>query len=331
MRVWRFTSIFVIANSSKGLGLLKRPSFVEIGMGLLGGVVRSLKLWVAVAFFIGGHVFAMPTAMARDAASAVVLKLLEEGAGAIKRSLEQGASTGATPADEDSGVGPVGFANCPHLFPGGKPLDTGRFDKKWEIVELCSNHFAVVYSKLAKAPLLVVEKLNRDLLADAKGESRTDVFYADPRLKRGERAELSDFVGSKRDRGHLASAANQPNRGSMVQSFALSNVVLQDPTSNQEGAWLKAEKDTRKYVRRAKGDVWAFSGPQFKGEVRKVGKNRVWEPTHLFKMIYDGTEKRSWALVIENTAEATLNRPLSYEQFVAETGMDVLEKTDVKR
>lgn len=129
-----------------------------------------------------------------------------------------------------------------------------------QVVELCSNHFAVVYSKLTKSPLLVIEKLNRDMLASARDEARTDVFYPDPRLKRGERAELSDFAGSGRDRGHMANAADQPDRGSMIQSFALSNMVLQDPVNNREGAWLKAEKDTRRYVKRAKGNVWVFSG-----------------------------------------------------------------------
>lgn len=280
--------------------------------------------FVVAALALLGHVNA---AYGRDGIT-TVLRLIEGGAKSFGKSAEsQGKqASGADAGQGDAEAGPIGFDRCPQLFPEGKPLDTTRFDKRWQVVELCSNHFAVVYSKLTKSPLLVIEKLNRDMLASARDEARTDVFYPDPRLKRGERAELSDFAGSGRDRGHMANAADQPDRGSMIQSFALSNMVLQDPVNNREGAWLKAEKDTRRYVKRAKGNVWVFSGPLFKGEVRKFGRNQVWEPTHLFKLVYDVSQNREWAHVMTNTADARLKEPLGYREFVEQTGMDVLRR-----
>lgn len=267
------------------------------------------------------------TAYGRDGFT-TVLRLIEGGAKSFAKSGESHSksASGSEQGAGDTELGPVGFGNCTQLFPDGKALDTSRFDKRWQVVELCSNHFAVVYSKLTKSPLLVIEKLNREMLASARDEARTDVFYPDPRLKRGERAELSDFAGSGRDRGHMANAADQPDRSSMVQSFALSNMVLQDPVNNREGAWLKAEKDTRRYVKRAKGNVWVFSGPLFKGEVKKFGKNQVWEPTHLFKLVYDESQRREWAHVMANIPSARLTEPLSYQEFVQQTGMDVLKR-----
>ena len=96
-----------------------------------------------------------------------------------------------------------GLLGCKSLFPGGAPMDIRAVNQLWRPVGLCSNHFAVVYSGLSKTPLFVVEKLNQAMLGDALGEERTNEFYADPRLARGERAELSDFKGSGKDRGHL--------------------------------------------------------------------------------------------------------------------------------
>ena len=54
--------------------------------------------------------------------------------------------------------------------------------------------------------------------ANAKGEERTNQFYADPRIPKGGRAELSDYRSQHpaMDRGHQAPAADAPkNRNSI--------------------------------------------------------------------------------------------------------------------
>lgn len=216
-----------------------------------------------------------------------------------------------------------GFAACPHLFPGRVPIDLRAVNAQWRAVGLCSNHFAVVSSALTKTPLVVVEKLDSRMLSAASGEERTNEFYADPRLARGSRAELEDYRSSGFDRGHLASAADQPDQQSMIQSFALSNMVPQDPVNNRK-VWSKVESDVRKFARRARGDVFVFSGPVFRGQPRSVGPGRVWVPSHLFKLVYDEASGRSWAYVLPNTADARVEAPMDYAEFVRQTGWRLL-------
>jgi len=100
-----------------------------------------------------------------------------------------------------------GFEACADLFPSRAPLDPTAFEARWKPRALCSNSLAVLHSGLTKTPLVVVERLNAAQMRDARGEERTDEFFADPRLPRGERAELEDFACSGWDRGHLSPAA----------------------------------------------------------------------------------------------------------------------------
>lgn len=189
---------------------------------------------------------------------------------------------------------------------------------------LCSDNFAVLYSQTSKTPLVVVERLNAAQLKDAKGEERTNQFYADPRIPKGARAELSDYRGQHPavDRGHQSPAADAPNANAMAQSFALSNMVPQDPTNNRK-IWSKVEADVRKFAVRAGGDVFVFTGPLFDAGYSTIGDNKVWVPTRLFKLVYDTSSKRAWAYVLPN-AETRVQKPMDYDTFVKSTGLKLL-------
>lgn len=216
------------------------------------------------------------------------------------------------------------FDACTDVFPNKNTLTVeSAFSGNMRPTPLCSDGFAVLYSKVSKTPLVVVERLNAGIIADAKGEERTDEFFPDPRLKQGERAELSDFRGSGMDRGHQFAAGNAANQRIMMQSFALSNMIPQDPTHNRK-AWSKIEADTRKYVSRAKGDVFVYTGPLFNGKPQTIGSNKVWVPTHVFKLVYDASSGKSWAFLLENNASATIGAPMSYQNFVKVTGLRLI-------
>ena len=215
------------------------------------------------------------------------------------------------------------FFACRDQFPAQQPLSLESLDSQWSAHALCADAFAVLYSGRTKTPLLVVERLNRARLQQAQGVERTDQFYPDPRLPGPQRAELSDYRGSGFDRGHLAAAANQPTPAAMHDSFALSNMVPQDPTHNRQ-PWAKLEGDIRKYALRASGDVFVYTGALYEGPPLTIGTNGVHVPSHLFKLVYDATTHRAWAYVLPNSTDAQLGRPLDYASFVARTRWPVL-------
>jgi endonuclease G, mitochondrial len=216
------------------------------------------------------------------------------------------------------------FAACSEQFPAQRPLQVSTISMQWAPLALCSEGFAVLYSGLTKTPMVVVEKLNRQRLQKAAGLERTDQFYADTRVQEAWRAGLADYQGSGFDRGHMAAAANQASTQAMAQSFALSNMVPQDPTHNRK-LWSKLEADTRKYAQRAAGNVYVFTGALHEGPTQTVGRSAVWIPSHLFKLVYDESQQRAWAHVLPNRADAQINRPMDYASFVQRTQWPLLQ------
>ncbi len=216
------------------------------------------------------------------------------------------------------------FAACPDVFPGGKQLSRSIVQNSLKPIELCSDGFAVMYSGQTKTPVVTVEKLNRQILAAAKGEERTDQFYPDPRLTPGERAELEDYRSSGYDRGHQAPAADRHDSTSMAQSFSLSNMVPQDPQNNRK-VWSKIESDVRKFASRSNGDVFVYTGPLYKGSIETIGASKVWVPSHLFKLVYDQASQRAWAYVLPNSGQARISKPIAYAEFVSYSGLKLLD------
>lgn len=214
------------------------------------------------------------------------------------------------------------FSACPQFFPQQRgpvvPAMSG-------LRELCFSGFAVLHSGASKTPVFVAERLNRKLLNQAKGLERTDKFYADARLPRDERAELDDYRGSGYSRGHMAPAANMYNKETMAQSFSLANMVPQDQTHNG-GPWSRVEQDTRKYVMRAAGDVYIFTGPVFTDDAKSIGDG-VRVPSHLYKLVYDATTGKSWAHWQANHSSTKSGAPISYEELVKRTGVQFLAHT----
>lgn len=214
------------------------------------------------------------------------------------------------------------FGACANLFPENQPLSKD-IAKGMQPMALCSDHFAVLYSKVSKTPVVVVERLDAALLRDAKGEERTNAFFPDPRIPKSARAELDDYKGSSMDRGHNAPAADQPTQRAMGQSFALSNMIPQDQTHNRK-IWSKVEGDVRKYAQRAKGHVYVYTGPVFTKDYRTIGRNSVWVPAQVYKLVYDASTRKAWAYVIDNRSDVSIGHPDDYDTFVKKTGLRLL-------
>jgi endonuclease G len=211
------------------------------------------------------------------------------------------------------------FSECPQFFAGGiaPSIPQGPAQR-----ELCYDAFAILHSGASKTPVFVAELLNRATV-EAADEKRTNRFFADARLPRSERAELSDYKGSGYARGHMAPAGDMSNATAMAQSFSLANMVPQNPTQNS-GAWSKIEQDTRRYVLRAKGNVFVITGPVFGPDSQTIGANRVRVPTHLFKLVYDESTGKAWAHWQSNSEDARVGRPISYIELTQRIGMELL-------
>ena len=214
------------------------------------------------------------------------------------------------------------FAECNHFFANNNPPVLSE-SAEMMVRPLCFSAFAILHSGKSRTPIYVAERLNRTGLLDARDNGRTDKFFADARLPRGERAELDDYQGSGFDRGHMAPAGDMATSESMAQSFSLANVVPQYSVNNRK-AWASIEKATRKYVMRAAGDVFVITGPVFDGTPPTIGSNRVWVPQHLFKLVYDPVANRAWAHWLDNSDDARVGKPISYGELVNRTGIQFL-------
>lgn len=213
------------------------------------------------------------------------------------------------------------FLNCPEHFPNNKVLSVAGYPDYMAITALCSDEFAVMYSGASKTPMMVFEKLNAKKINQTGKIKRTNDFYQDIRLKREHRAFLEDYKGSGYDKGHLAPAGDMTTENAMAQSFALSNMVPQDPENNRK-VWNKIESDVRKYAKRAKGDVFVITGALYQNN--KMLKNRVSIPSHLYKIVYDIAINKKFVFFVPNAPTNNL-KPISYDEFVKLTGINILE------
>ncbi|WP_081477964.1 DNA/RNA non-specific endonuclease [Achromobacter arsenitoxydans] len=225
----------------------------------------------------------------------------------------------APAAAPTGGMAHTRFAECPQFFPKERPPVVPASQT---LRELCFSTFAILHNGQTKTPVFVAERLNRKLLTQAQGMPRTDKFYAEARVPRAERAELVDYRGSGYSRGHMAPAGDMSTREAMAQSFSLANMVPQDQTHNA-GPWSQIEQDTRKYAMRAPGDVYVFTGPYYGDKPKAIGSG-VAVPSHIFKVVYDATTGRSWVHWQANSAHTSAGAPISYEEFVRRTGMQLL-------
>lgn len=105
----------------------------------------------------------------------------------------------------------------------------------------------------------------------------------------------------------------------MAQSFSLANMVPQSMRHNS-GAWARIEEDTRRYVQRARGDVFVITGAVFAADAPRIGVNGVQVPSHLFKLVYDSQTQRAWAHWQANRDEERAGPPISYQELVRRTG-----------
>ena len=193
---------------------------------------------------------------------------------------------------------------------------------------LCRKGYALAHNTGYKTPEWVAEHLTKEKATAYL--PRKDYFKADPNLKPGERAELSDYKGSGFDRGHMAPAADfRWDLEAYKETYYLSNMVPQVGKGMNQGIWADLEDLIREWAIN-RGELYIYTGPIYSDsveELRTIGKNEVTVPTHLYKIVYDPKKKEAIAFIMPNEELRTEDMPkyiVDINKIERKTGLDFL-------
>lgn len=195
-------------------------------------------------------------------------------------------------------------AACPAHFADGQPPALLNPKLAAQTSPLFFRAFAVLHSGVTRTPLWSAEHLTSSSLAGAGQMPRLNAFHAAALLARGLRAELSDYVGSGYDRGHMIPSGDMPDAQAQQESFSLVNVVPRAPRLNR-GLWEGVEAALRGVVRQG-GDLFVVTGPVFAGAELQALQNRVLIPSSLWKALYDPAAATAGAYNAANADDGTI-------------------------
>lgn len=183
-----------------------------------------------------------------------------------------------------------------------RTADEDRWPKEHLPFELPDDHCerrirercVVNYSRFLQESIGAAWRLDPGDIASETGVRRSDDYKADATIL-GENAELSDYVGSDYDRGHLAPAEDQGiSKKTMSESFLLTNTVPQTHKLNG-GQWQQLERQTRKWVK-ARKQLWVIAGLVFEQPIAvPVIGNGIVVPSHCWKIILDERPNGSYS------------------------------------
>lgn len=126
---------------------------------------------------------------------------------------------------------------------------------------------------------------------------RGEKFYADPEIPEAYRVKPDDYRNTGYDKGHLApNSAIDFSRKSNDQTFAMTNIALQDPKLNRQ-AWKSLEGLIEGWTR-ARGKVYVVTGPIYNKRPEKV--NGIPLPRAFYKVVYSFAHKRCIGFIIPN-------------------------------
>ncbi|MGW8135540.1 DNA/RNA non-specific endonuclease [Sphingomonas zeae] len=214
---------------------------------------------------------------------------------------------------------------CPQLFAGGNAPVLNKPSLAEGTTQLCNRAFAVLHSSRTRTPLWSAEHLTRASVATARNyDQRSNRFHADPRLLPSDRAELSDYVRSGFDRGHMAPSGDMVDAESDYESFSLANIAPQAPSLNRNG-WA----DLEQYVRgltMTLGETYVVTGSLYEGATIKTLKGRVLIPTSYWKAVWSrGQGAGAW---IATNAAKPVWQVVSIAELTRRTGVDPFPQLD---
>ena len=215
---------------------------------------------------------------------------------------------------------------CDRMFAGQQPPVLRNVRLAERTTALCNDAYAALASGLTRGPLWSAEHLTANALARARGTARKGGFHADERLPPDDRAELSDYIRSGYDRGHMTPSGDMPDAAAQQQSFSLANVVPQTPMLNRN-VWEGIESAVRHLAER-QGELYVVTGPAFQGLRLQSLEGRVLVPTATWKAVYDSAAQGAAAYSCTNVSRPKC-MSLSIAELARETGIDAFPALSV--
>ncbi len=213
---------------------------------------------------------------------------------------------------------------CSGIYYGDEAPDILNTKLRPKTKELCYSSFALMHSGISRTPLWSAEHLTKASLS--RRSKRTNDFHPEERLNPDERSELNDYARSGFDRGHMAPAADMPNKQAQHECFTLANMVPQN-SENNRGIWSAIEASTR-HLTNQRNELYVITGPIFNGtKLQRIG-GRVLVPTQLFKAVYDPSSGQGGAYLTDN-APGSEYRVVSIAEIEKLTGMRLFPKMSV--
>ncbi|MCK5877863.1 MAG: DNA/RNA non-specific endonuclease [Candidatus Marithrix sp.] len=127
--------------------------------------------------------------------------------------------------------------------------------------------------------------------------ARDDGFYDDPDVPESYRVQPNDFKNTGYDKGHLApSASIDFSRKSNEQTFAMSNIALQNPKLNRQ-AWGSLENTIRNWTC-DKGKLMIIAGPIYARSPDTIKDIPI--PRAFYKVVYSFKHKRCIGFILPN-------------------------------
>lgn len=155
---------------------------------------------------------------------------------------------------------------------------------------------------------------------------RGERFYADPDIPEKHRTTPADFNKTGFDKGHLApSASIDFSRKSNDQTFAMSNMAMQDPELNRQ-AWGRLEGIVREWTR-TKGTLAVVVGPVFGDTNKRV--NDVAVPKGFYQAIYSYQHNACIGFYFQNKDTPTSqlwDHAMSIKELQEKTGYTLLDR-----
>lgn len=206
------------------------------------------------------------------------------GVSAVATSVEN-----ATPTTWATGASTAGDSNpdlgtCAKDLPNGQApqFDNAKIAPQLHI--LCYQGFVAAHFAPTRTPLWSAEYLDPARIQAARQQRRVNSFHPDSQLGSNERAELSDYVRSGYDRGHLSPSGDQPSPEAQAESFTLANIAPQNPGLNR-GPWEELESSVRNLAQQR--PLYVITGIRYIGADVDFLRGRVGIPTTYYKLVYD--------------------------------------------